>query len=67
MDKLISLADIVKNGYKQTHSNICIKGKKRYVKCGRCHKWTEFSRGPDKFGKITDNCFWCNGGITIKV
>ncbi len=66
MEKLMSLSEILKMGYKQTHANLCQKGNKLFVLCNSCHKWFESLKRPDAHGKYAARCFWCDSTVTLK-
>lgn len=69
MEKLLSLTDIQKLGYKREGSRSFIKGKnERMVLCSHCGSWYS-SRGKrlSGSGDLIVQCFWCDGHQTITV
>ena len=66
MEKLVSIKEIEKEGYKPESKSTWIRGKNRMIKCGHCNCLFHSVEQENDYGKLIDTCFWCKSLKTVE-
>lgn len=67
MEKLVSINEIKKEGFKQESKSTYKKGKERYVKCRNCDCWNYTRNSVNANNILKLPCFWCDSGVEVRM